>query len=66
MKEFLLDTYIDRVVTNTTGLTLDIQNDRLHIVLDDGVDYVQGYFRNIDDIKLMIKELEKYMGRSNG
>lgn len=52
---------------DTTDLEIHIDRGRLAFFVSDASDYIQGYFRSVEDIELVIKELQNYVdGVKNG
>lgn len=56
----LLDTYNDGS-SWTTDLDIGVYDGRLLLSMSDSSDYITGYFRSVEDIELVIKELQKYV-----
>lgn len=56
----LMDTFYTGGL-DSTDLELHFDRGRLAFFISDNSDYVQGYFRSVEDIEVVIKELQSYI-----
>ena len=56
----MMDTFVNSI-QHTTDCTVAVFNGRMEILLDDGCDQVNGLFRSVEDIELIIGYLQAYV-----